>query len=79
MMRRIGSRRACSLVAFAAIAVVLVTALAPATFDLFCGVLAPVDPLFSFIVMTEAPIAEPTTIPPVPFVAAIDSRGPPLV
>ena len=72
-------RRHRSFVAIVAIAVVLVTALAPATFDLLCGILAPVDPLFGLVV-AEAPAEPPSaTLPPSPFVAALDSRGPPVV
>ena len=68
------------LIAVACIAVVLLTAATPALWDAIAVVFEPLDTLFGIVLVVETTIPVDDVSPsPFPFVAALESRGPPVL
>jgi hypothetical protein len=64
-------------IAIVCVAAVLVTAMTPATWDLLCGVLTLLDPLFGIVLSEPAVLTHQRTLPPFPVLKTFESRGPP--
>ena len=65
------------LLAIACVAVVVVTALGPATADLLCTTLVALDPLFGGIVAVAAATPDDVRLSPAPHLAPNFARPPP--